>query len=237
MYIRYREKQIVASTCVESGLTKKEELALLRRARAGDRLAEAKVIEANLRLVRLFANYRRQNNSEFSFQDLYTEGLWGLFAAYKRFDTRRNVRLATYAINWVKVYVDRFIDKNSRTVHTHGTKGKNSYSYHFESLDESVHGMEFDDDLTYKDLVVDKTPLPDQIYADTEARKVIRDVVRRSRLTGLERNIVEHRFLLEDMTLEEVGDKCGVSRERVRQVEVKLRPKLARLLRNEGYDG
>lgn len=236
MYIRYREKQIVASTCVESGLTKKEELALIRRARAGDRVAETKVFEANLRLVKLFAAYRRINNPTFSAAELYTEGLWGLFAAYKRFDTRRNVRLATYAINWVKVYMDRYIDKNGPVVHTHGTKGRTNYDYHFMSLDTPVHsGQDFDDDMTFKDLVADKSPLPDQLFADVETRSVIREVVRRSRLTALERNIVEHRLLLEDMTLEEIGSRTGVSRERVRQVEVKLRPKLARLLRQEGY--
>jgi RNA polymerase primary sigma factor len=66
------------------------------------------------------------------------------------------------------------------------------------------------------------TPQPDQIAVDTMVRRDIRRIL--DGLPERERRILELRFGLtgeEPMTLEEVGKRLGVTRERIRQMELK----------------
>ena len=51
-----------------------------------------------------------------------------------------------------------------------------------------------------------------------------------------ERRIITHRRLVDDpMTLDELSKKFGISRERVRQVEVKAFEKLRKVVKNISY--
>jgi RNA polymerase primary sigma factor len=68
----------------------------------------------------------------------------------------------------------------------------------------------------------DETPQPDEIAADTMMRQDIRRIL--DGLPDRERRILELRFGLtgeDPMTLEEVGKRLGVTRERIRQMELK----------------
>jgi RNA polymerase primary sigma factor len=68
----------------------------------------------------------------------------------------------------------------------------------------------------------DETPQPDEMAADTMMRQDIRRIL--EGLPERERRILELRFGLtgeEPMTLEEVGKRLGVTRERIRQMELK----------------
>jgi RNA polymerase sigma-32 factor len=59
----------------------------------------------------------------------------------------------------------------------------------------------------------------------------------KSHLKGEEAVIFENRFLAEDlMTLQEIGEKLGVSREGVRQIEGRLKKKLKAYLEEEIAD-
>jgi RNA polymerase sigma-32 factor len=62
-----------------------------------------------------------------------------------------------------------------------------------------------------------------------EVRKRVHAAVKR--LEGREREIIEARFLrAQPQTLQEIGDRLGVSRERVRQLEERAKKHLARML-------
>jgi RNA polymerase primary sigma factor len=96
-----------------------------------------------------------------------------------------------------------------------------------------------DTDASLGDFIEDEeTPQPDEIAADAMVRQDIRRIL--DGLPDRERRILELRFGItgeEPMTLEEVGKRLGVTRERIRQMELKtLRRlqsfRLARALRD-----
>jgi RNA polymerase sigma-32 factor len=76
----------------------------------------------------------------------------------------------------------------------------------------------------WQDWLVDDAPNPERVMVENEEldlrRKTLGDAL--TVLNGRERRIFEARRLAEDpITLEELADEFGVSRERVRQIEVK----------------
>jgi RNA polymerase sigma-32 factor len=74
----------------------------------------------------------------------------------------------------------------------------------------------------------DDLPIDDQI-ADQEAKSILHDklMLFREQLIGKEAVIFDKRLLTEHpMTLQEIGDKLEISRERVRQIESRLKKKL-----------
>lgn len=76
-------------------LTAADEVALARRAEAGDAAARQRLVDANLRLVVAIA--RRHVGRGLPLADLVQEGAVGLIEAAARFDWRRGYRFSTYA--------------------------------------------------------------------------------------------------------------------------------------------
>jgi RNA polymerase sigma-32 factor len=84
----------------------------------------------------------------------------------------------------------------------------------------------------------DDLPVDDQL-ADQEAKAILHDklVLFRQQLKGKESVIFDSRLLTEEpMTLQEIGDRFGISRERVRQLESRLKKKLKAYLEEEIED-
>ena len=84
----------------------------------------------------------------------------------------------------------------------------------------------------------DDLSVDDQV-ADQEAKAILHDklMLFKAQLKGKEPVIFEKRLLTEDpMTLQEIGDKFGISRERVRQIESCLKKKLKIYLEEEITD-
>ena len=90
----------------------------------------------------------------------------------------------------------------------------------------------------WQDFLVDNGPLQDEIVADDEERQVRHDLLNQAMesLNEREKNIlVERRLSEEPKTLEDLSQVYGVSRERIRQIEVRAFEKLqAALLRLAG---
>lgn len=83
------------------------------------------------------------------------------------------------------------------------------------------------------DLLPDEGPLPDEIVEDTidaDRRAIWLEDALKS-LTARELDILRHRRLVENAaTLESLGDRLGISKERVRQIESRALDKLRRAL-------
>jgi RNA polymerase primary sigma factor len=77
-------------------LTAAEEIALAKRIERGDLAAKRELIERNLRLVHSLA--QRYRGRGVPYEDLVQEGSIGLVRAVERFDYRRAVRFAPYAV-------------------------------------------------------------------------------------------------------------------------------------------
>jgi RNA polymerase primary sigma factor len=210
-------------------LTREEEYELSRQAKKGDEGARRKLAVSNLPFVVAVA--KKFSNRGARLDDLVQEGNVGLMKAIEHFDPKKNVRFATYAVWWIRAYITRYL-KDNRS-HVCGGEHERASMSDF-SLDTP---LDDESETTYLDRIEDAAPTPDSSFLslerDEEVSKALQRV--RRRLGDLGWDILQERLTQDKpRTLEELGERWGVSRERVRQVELKTKSFLARYL--EGLD-
>jgi len=100
------------------------------------------------------------------------------------------------------------------------------------SLNAPLKGNE-DGEGQWQDFLVSEAPLQDEIVADEEERQVQHELLAQAMdsLNERERHLlVERRLVEEPQTLEDLSQVYGVSRERIRQIEVRAFEKLQQAL-------
>jgi RNA polymerase primary sigma factor len=217
-----------------------EDRALLDKTiRKGD-LAQRRLVEANLRLVVSVA--RTHVGRGLAMLDLIQEGNMGLMRAVEKFDYRRGFKFSTYATWWIRQAINRAIADQSRTIRVpvHIMDLINKLVRVRRDLtqvlgrDPTVDEIAIDMDVEV-DRVEELMQIAQNEGADVpveEATRVLLQGHLSNALEGLserERQVLVMRFGLEDgrvRTLEEVGDYFKVTRERVRQLEMKALAKL-----------
>jgi RNA polymerase primary sigma factor len=207
-----------------------QERALGARIQDGpDEEALTQLVEANLRFVVSFA--KRYRGFGVAFLDLIHEGNLGLIEAARRFDPSRNVKFITYAVWWIRESMMHALADQTRAfsfppkLFALLRNGSDDVS-----LSEPVgqgqnggHAREFGDLLPQ-----DQIPIEDEMIHRSDLHELanaLRDLDRK------EREVVRLRFGLEDdeeHTLQEIGDRMHLSRERVRQIESRAKEKLRR---------
>src|SRR4029078_10270334 len=110
-------------------LTPKEEYALaVKYKETGDREAAEKLITSNLRfVVTISAQY-----SKFGARmiDLIQEGNVGLMHAVRDFNPYKGVKLITYAVWWIRGYIQEYLMKNYSQVRIGTTQAQKKLFYH-----------------------------------------------------------------------------------------------------------
>ena len=95
-------------------LDRDEELATIRRAKAGDARAREKMIVSNLRFVVTIA--KSFQGYALPLEDLIAEGNLGLSKAIERFDPEFGTRFATYAGPCIKQSIREALGNQGRTI-------------------------------------------------------------------------------------------------------------------------
>ena len=104
-------------------LTEKEEIELATRLKeSGDLEAARKLVMSPLRFVVSIA--RGYEGYGLPLADLISEGTVGLMKAVKRFDVTQGVRLAAFAVHWIKAEIHEYVVKNWRLVKVATTKAQ-----------------------------------------------------------------------------------------------------------------
>jgi RNA polymerase primary sigma factor len=205
-------------------LTVDEERALGARIRCDrDEDALARLVEANLRFVVSYA--KRYRGHGVSFLDLIHEGNLGLMEAARRFDPTHNVKFITYAVWWVRQSMMHVLADSTRAfsfppklfgaLHAGGPGGEDV------SLSETIGER----------LPLDQAPVEAELIHQADLDELAAALLD---LEGKEQEVVRLRYGLGDgepQTLQEIGDRLHLSRERVRQIETRAKEKLRRSAR------
>jgi RNA polymerase sigma factor (sigma-70 family) len=174
--------------------------------RIAERIRE-QIAETNLALVLAMA--KRTRMSEVDFADLVSEGNMALLRAVDKFDAGRGFKFSTYACRAILKAFSRQGMKLSK------------YRQRFPT--------DFDPKLEKSNFLETKREDFERDAAE-EVKQIVLD--NRADLTEVERTVIEHRFGLETgenekpMTLEQVGQIIGVTKERVRQIQNKAMEKI-----------
>ena len=236
-------------------LTPKEEIALARRIRKGDKRAREKMITANLRLVVKIA--RDYEGLGLPLLDLINEGNIGLMKGVERFNPRKGAKLSTYASWWIKQSMMRALANQSKTIrlpvhvvdkvaHIRKAEVKLRTAFDREPTDQEVAehlGLNPRRIQQYRDaskapisldapIGTDEPQRISEVVADPNAAAPFDRLLRENdtelvqkvlaTLTPRENKILAMRFGLDDgkpKTLEEIGERLGVTRERIRQIQ------------------
>ena len=176
--------------------------------------------------------------------DLIQEGNIGLMVAVKKFNPYKGFKLITYARWWIKSFIQDFIVKTRGLVKQSTKSLKKSLFYRDGddgkaapapdlSLDKMVSG----ELTTHLDLLSDTAPTQEESFAATqEAANVksgITDAL--SVLSDRERMVIRSRVMAEEPeSLQALGERLGLTRERVRQIQGAALKKLKQALSLEG---
>src|ERR1017187_6596349 len=236
-------------------LTPKEEIALARRIKRGDKAAREQMIKANLRLVVKIA--RDYDGLGLPLLDLINEGNIGLMKGVERFDPGKGAKLSTYASWWIRQSILRAWANQSKTIrlpvhvvdkvaHIRKAERKLREAFDRDPTDQEVAdhlGLDPRRIQQYRDaskapisldapIGADEPKQISEVVADPNAAapfdrliqqndsELVREVL--ATLTPRENKILAMRFGLDDgrpKTLEEIGDRLGVTRERIRQIQ------------------
>lgn len=119
-------------------LNQEEEKELALRYKAGDQEAGKRLITANLRfVVKVALEYRGYG---LKLQDLIQEGNLGLMMALRHFDPERGYRFISYAIWWIRAYIQNYIMRSWSLVKVGTTQAQKKLFYKMGRLRDLEEG-------------------------------------------------------------------------------------------------
>jgi RNA polymerase sigma-32 factor len=241
----------------------------------GDSAAAHKLVTSHLRLVvKIAMGYRGYG---LPMGELISEGSIGVVRAVNRFDPERGVRLASYAIRWIRAAMQEYILRSWSLVKVGTTVAQRRLFFNLRRLKGSLRLLE-DGDMSpenveriandlrvpqrdviamnrrlaapdhslnvplrtenygeWQDWLADEHDSHEIVLAERQEFGLRHKLLTQAMecLTARERHILNERRLREDpTTLEALSHHYGISRERVRQIELRAFAKLQRIVRD-----
>ena len=239
----------------EEMVSAEEEVELAQLIRKGDKKALERLTRANLRFVVSVA--KQYQNQGLSLPDLINEGNLGLLKAAERFDETRGFKFISYAVWWIRQSIlqaiSESVNKINREISKFEQENERRPSVHEiadnidlpqEKIDDAMNisGRHLSVDAPFSDaedgslldvLINEDIPPTDVSLVSESLKSEIQAAL--SVLNERERNVIEASYGLgmQELTLEEIGEKYGLSRERVRQIKEKAIRKLRASTQNK----
>ena len=258
-------------------LSREEEYELaMKYKNDGDLDAARKLVSSNLKFVVEVAN--EYKNYGLNTMDIIQEGNIGLMHAVKGFDPEKGYRIISYAVWWIRAYIQNYIIKSWSLVKVGTTQAQRKLFYKLRStknqlelgdgnlssedykeladklnvsneavieMDKRMGGKDFsldaeikgDTDLSHMDFLADDDVNQEDLITKVEEDKRVKSGMGAALkvLKDRERFIIENRILTDKpLTLEELGEKYNISRERVRQIETAALKKMKTVLKEKG---
>ena len=116
-------------------LSVEDERNLIEQMQTGDIAAVKTLVMSHLRFVVHVA--KRYSGYNLGLSDLIQEGNVGLLEAIKRFDPTAKVRLATYAIYWIKSKINDYVIENCKMVKIATTKAQRKLFFKLRSMQKN----------------------------------------------------------------------------------------------------
>jgi len=250
-------------------LEEEQRLARCHRDRGDTRAAHA-LVTANLRFVVKVAHEYRAYGLRLA--DLIQEGNIGLMRAVQKFDPDKGIRLISYAVWWIRAYIQNFLLRSWSMVKVGTTQAQRKLFFSLgrtrralcaddgagalgpddfrriarrlhvkpsevEEMEQRMDGRDVsldapvgdDGGAVHLDFVPSREPGADLELGEAEEKLQLRLAVAEAleRLDERERFIIVKRIMSErPMTLKELGEHFGFSRERARQLEIRAKQKL-----------
>ncbi len=231
-----------------------------------DMKAAEKLVTSNLRFVVKIAH--EYKNYRVKLIDLIQEGNIGLMHAVKKFDPYRGYRLISYAVWWIRAYMQNFVIKTWSLVKIGTTQAQRKLFFKLNQTKKKLEDIsqkspefreiaemlnvteketeEMDLRLTNRDvslnaaiddegestyidhLVYRGTSQEDALIKKDEMALVKRNIAGAlEKLNEREGYIIRNRVMADDPeTLQEIGDRFNITRERTRQIEKEALKKL-----------
>ena len=258
-------------------LTADEEFRLaVQLAKYNDMEAAEKLVVSNLRFVVKIAHEYR--NYGLKLADLVQEGNIGLMHAVKKFDPYKGYRLISYAVWWIRAYIQNYIIKSWSLVKIGTTQTQRKLFFklaqarkmlqnlsekrpEFEEIAETLGVRpeqieEMDLRMSGRDLSLDaqvtedgESTHMDYLMYDGEDQETT--LIKKEEMALVQHNIagalaklsekesfiIRNRVMADNpLTLQEIGDRYHVTRERARQIEKQALRKLALAIPYLGKD-
>lgn len=197
-------------------LTVEEEKALATKASSGDKLAKKKLVEANLRFVVKIAN---EYLGYMDIEDLINEGNLGLMHAAEKFNPSTGNKFITYAVWWIRAYIQKAIRETSTGVKFPSNKfdEMKKSKWKITSLDSPI---KTDEETTLLECLQDDYLMtPETEFFQKELMAHLKSFIKM--LKPNEQSVIIKRYGLdgkEPMKLSEIGSLMGYSKERIRQL-------------------
>lgn len=252
-------------------MTREQEREIAIRYReTGDPKAAEALVTSNLRFVVKVASEYTKFGARLI--DLVQEGNVGLMHAVKEFNPYKGTRLITYAVWWIRGYIQEFLMRQYSMVRIGTTATQRKLFYQLqrerEKLEkmgiEGIHQLsgklgvsteeitDMQSRLSGRDVSLDAPvgedgnarlidlqseadpSAMDENYGRKEELAILSEKIEalRPTLNEKEKFLLDARVLSDEpMTLQEIGDKYGTTREAVRQMENRLLEKIRKSVR------